>query len=284
MTGRLAGGLTARLLALFLAFAPVHTAFARGQPSILVCALITAGLVIERPFAAGALLALAMCIKPQLTLGFVLLAVFWRQIAKVLWTIALTALVTVCAVAPMTAEAVRLITAYLAAFSPVIGIVQGVGVDRLGFQLLNVDTLVPQSVYSAGIAAGIDAVILIVTGLAVWRSRDRLASLALVAAASLLIGYHRFYDAQILWLGVPAALAMTGTIAFPALVAAYAVFLIPGQTIAQRVFETSPDTPWAAILIRHQAIACVAIWLMFLYAARVRGGQDSQASRDVRPR
>ena len=102
--------------------------------------------------------------------------------------------------------------------------------------------------------------------------------MAIIASATLLIGYRRFYDAQILWLGLPAALAMARSRLFPFFAAAYAMFLFPGQTIAQRVFETSPDTPWAAILIRHEAITCVGMWAMFLYAARRQERCESLAS------
>jgi hypothetical protein len=269
--GRLAGGLTQPLAALFLAFAPVHTAFARGQPSLLVCALIIAGVTIERPLFAGLLFGLAICIKPQLAIGFVLLSAVWRQGAKVLWAFATASLVAICAVLPMKMESLRLMVSSLAAVNPVTGIVQGVGVDQLGFQLLNIDTLIPRALYSGGLVAAIEIIIVVVTGIAVWRSSDRKISLAIVASATLLIGYRRFYDAEILWLGVPAALALGNSRIFPVLAGAYALFLVPGQTIAQRLFETSPDTPWAAILLRHEAIACVGIWLIFLAAGRRQG-------------
>ncbi|HYA18804.1 MAG TPA: glycosyltransferase family 87 protein [Bryobacteraceae bacterium] len=268
MTSRLAGGLTAPLASLLLAFAPVHTAFARGQPSLLVCALVIAGVTIERPLFAGFLLALGMCIKPQLTIGFVVLAAVWKQWAKVLWTFGIGALVAICSVAPMKVDSLRLIASYISALNPVTGIVEGLGFEQLGFHLINIDTLIPPVLHSSLLGEVLDAIILIATMITVLRSSDRKASMAVVASATLLIGYHRFYDAQILWLGLPAALRTAGSRLFPFFAASCTLFLFPGQTIAQRVFENFLDTPWAAILIRHEAITCVGMWAMFLYAAR----------------
>ena len=92
-------------------------------------------------------------------------------------------------------------------------------------------------------------------------------SAALISSATVLIGYHRFYDAQIIWLGIPAILFFAQKPLSLLLCGCYAVFLVPGQTIAALWLGTQMDSPWAAVILRHETIALVLIWMAFVRIA-----------------
>jgi hypothetical protein len=92
-------------------------------------------------------------------------------------------------------------------------------------------------------------------------------SAALISSATVLIGYHRFYDAQIIWLGVPAILFFAQRPLSLFLCGCYAVFLIPGQTLAALWLGARMDNPWAALVLRHETIALVLIWMAFVRIA-----------------
>lgn len=279
--GRLAGGMTLPLLAFLLAFAPVHTAFGRGQPSILVSALLVASATLTSATTAGVFLGLALCIKPHLSWGLLLLAVLCGERRK--WFCAGTTFLFVSglAVLPMKATALKTLAANDTAYSAASGILAGINPQpsSLSFQLLSVDTLIPGSWYGSGVVALVYTGILAVTVLCLLRSKDRNLRLAIAASATLLVGYHRFYDAQILWLCIPAFIALTRNAVFRALQGCFALFLVPGQTILANLGfasfllfgrtspvnlpEPLPDNALFALLLHHEAWACVFIWLAF---------------------
>jgi hypothetical protein len=51
--------------------------------------------------------------------------------------------------------------------------------------------------------------LMLITLIAILRSTDLRVPIAVVASATVLIGYHRFHDAQLLWLGIPAIFVLT---------------------------------------------------------------------------
>ena len=81
---RMAQRWTLAVSAFLLAFAPLHTGIMEGQPCVLVCALIVISIVTPQPYIAGLLLGIAVCIKPQLALGFCFLALALNQGRKLI--------------------------------------------------------------------------------------------------------------------------------------------------------------------------------------------------------
>jgi hypothetical protein len=261
---------------LLLSFAPLHAGFGKGQPSILVCALIAASLATPQPYLGGILLGIAACIKPQLALGFLLLAIGLRQGQKLI--AACTTGLVVCAAALLWMKPGSLATwlSNLSAGTAGSGLMSGSNLNPLSFQLINVDTLIPPALFGMLAVSIVYALIAFVTALAVAREPDPRMAAAVIAAAVVLVGYQRFYNAQILWLGIPAMLFLVQGRMSLVLRAAYAVFLVPGQTIAATWLHLRPDGPWSLLLLRHEALACVVMWLIFAGTAIKRGnfGRD----------
>jgi hypothetical protein len=256
-----------------IAFSPVHTALALGQTSLLTCVLIAFSLTVEHAWLAGALLGLAACFKWHVAAWFVLLAAWndWRRLAA--------AAATCCAVmsvAIIHLKAGSLATLLAAMFSVGTGSGWGSGSssDPLSYQLLNLDGLLPERWHAASIIITLYLAVLLLSAVAVVRTNDRWTAIAVVAAASAIFGYHRFYDASMLCLAIPALLKLPEN--FRWLWGCFAVFLVPGQTMAARWLGPHVTGFWSFILLRHEMIACLLIWATFAYYAARRCAASPQ--------
>jgi hypothetical protein len=118
----------------------------------------------------------------------------------------------------------------------------------------------------------------LVTAFAIARAANDKMAVALIASATVLIGYHRFYDAQILWLGIPALLFLTHQRLSRCLWACYAVFLIPGQTMAALRFGIQTGDPWLWLLLRHETLAILIVWMLLASIAIARANVRVAAS------
>jgi len=45
--------------------------------------------------------------------------------------------------------------------------------------------------------------------------------------------------------------------------AGYCVFLIPGQTMAATWLNSRTNGPWSFLLLHHETLTCVVVWLIF---------------------
>jgi hypothetical protein len=112
--------------------------------------------------------------------------------------------------------------------------------------------------------------VLLVTMTAVLRARAPWMKVAVVAAAVPLIGYHRFYDAQILWLAIPALVLAGKWRGAPMLQLAFGVFLVPAQTLAHRVLGAYSSHPLAWIPLHVETLACFFLWVLLMILATDR--------------
>lgn len=258
-----------------IAFAPVHTALACGQTSLLTCVLIVLSLTVEHAWLAGVLLGLAACFKWHVAAWFLLLAAWndWRRFA-----VAATTCCAIMSAAIIHLKAGSLATLLAAMFSVGTGSGWGSGSpsDPLSYQLLNLDALFPGRGHSAIFLIALYLAVLLVSAAAVVRTNDRWTAIAVVATASAIFGYHRFYDASMLCLAIPALLTLPGK--FRWLWGCFAVFLVPGQTMAARWLGPSITGFWSFILLRHEVIACLLIWAAFAYYAAHRRAASPQLS------
>ncbi|MGA2881498.1 MAG: glycosyltransferase family 87 protein [Bryobacteraceae bacterium] len=252
---------------LLLAFAPLHTGLGRAQPSVLVCGLIFVSLFTTDPDIAGLLLGMAACIKPQLAAGFLLLALGQRQYRKLIVACVMVAVSTgigVALIAPGWFPALNW------NLREIVGSSSGLhsGPDPTSwYQLINLHILIPEALSQTPVEIILYALIVLLTIVAIRRAADHWMSAALISSATVLIGYHRFYDAQILWLGVPALLFFAQRPLSLLLCAGYAAFLVPGQTLAALWLGTRTDNAWRALVLRHETIAVVLIWTIFVCIA-----------------
>ena len=281
LVARRAKGWQLAVASLLLAFAPLHTGLGKGQPSVLVCGLLVLSLFTPHAFAAGLMLGLATCMKPQLAIGFLLLALGQRQFRKVM----------VACLVGLAATGVGL-AVIAPGWFPVLNsnvheIVGGSsGLNELNptswYQLVNIHILIPQALYRTPVEVIAYAIIVLVTAFALARAADYKMSAALIASATVLIGYHRFYDAQILWLAIPAMLLLTHRRIALCLWGCYAIFLIPGQTMAALRLGTRSDNPWSWLLLRHETIAILLIWMLLAWIAignRVASGRTGSLNQ-----
>lgn len=276
---RMTSGFSIAVWSYLLAFAPLHTGISKGQPSVLVYAFIVISIVTPEPYIAGVLLGIAVCIKPQLSLGFLALALVLRQRRKVIAACTTGLAVSGVALICIKSGALTTLMSTLAAVGSGSGMNSGSVLNPLSYNLINVDTLIPQVLYSFKAIAVAYAIIVSVSAIAVLRAMDTRIAVAVAASAVVLVGYHRFYDAQILWLGIPVLLVEIRGRMSLVLRACYGVFLIPGQTMAARWLNSPTDGALSFLLLRHEALACVVVWLIFAYAAISRGkGQEGTLS------
>jgi hypothetical protein len=246
-------------------FAHLHTGISLGQPSVLVCGLIFLSLFTQQPLAAGLLLGIAVTLKPQLGIGFLLLAAAQRQYRKVVAACALGLVVTGIALMLASPGSLHDLMSNLSQTSAPSSPNSSSPLNPSRYQLINVATLIPAPLYRPPIVIGISGIILLITVIAVARTPDRRIAVALVASATVLVVYHHYYDAEILWLNIPAMLSMAQKRISRFLWVLYAVFLVPGQTIAAQWFGLRPDNGWSWLLLNHETIAIVLVWTTFVW-------------------
>lgn len=269
------------VLALALVYAPGITATAFGQMPVPATALIALAVVARRagrPMLAGALLALACALKPQHAGLFVV-----YEALRGRWRVVLSAAVVGGVIAGVGAGVlwargfnwVDDLRANVGAFT-----VSGVGAPTrdnwLRFQMINLHYPLHEFITSVAL---VKALVFGVCGalmFGAWRLRpkdadgpDELLALAVVAAASLMVVYHRSYDAVVLLFPLAWCVGRAGAVAWwrvaivglPALVfvvnGAAALYhkALPGQAL-------EPMTHWrvwSLVILPHQAWAVAMV-------------------------
>lgn len=284
------------LLAACLAFAPVHTALAFGQTAMLPVALVLLAQVAarrERPALAGALLAIACALKPQLAGLFVVLEAMrgrWRVVASAAIT---GAFILAIGAGTLWARGID----WPAALRANIEVFQqsGVGsptaVNPLRFQMVNLQYPLHELLASRGavtaITLGGGALLLLALALSIardqrgagqapasancdWAAIDAgLLGLTVVSCISLMVVYHRYYDAALLLPGLALAATTWGRwpLARWALVAIpVGAFMLNGTAALYKV--SLPGAPleqlaksdvWRIALMPHQAWLIAAL-------------------------
>ncbi len=272
-----------------LAFGPVHTSVAFGQTAMLPVALILLAQVAasrRRDALAGALLAVACALKPQLAGLFVVLEAMrgrWRVVGAAAATGAVIAGVGAGALWLRGIDWPAALRANVRAFAE-----SGVGSPTrenwLRFQMVNLQYPLHELISSRAVVAGLTwgAVGALLGALALAtrpeRARraerapspaDNLLALTVVACASLMAVYHRFYDAALLLpaLGYVAAAwgrhAWARVLPFALLIG---VFLLNGTAALHHLSQTggplervAASVVWRTVLMPHQAWAILLL-------------------------
>jgi hypothetical protein len=270
-----------------LALAPIHTSMADGQTSVAaVAALVGALVLMRRGAVSGALTGLASAIKVQVGLPFVALALVrgrWRSGA---WAVAVIALLGVMALVPLTLSGQPWLTTwqdnllwasgpegpnYAGPENP--GRISLVNLQYPLRQLGAGDTTADLITY---LAVGLAALVYLRTTRRSDGSRD-LLDMSVVGVLTLLITYHRFYDAVLLVFPITWAFSAwhDGRRATAALVLlCCADFLFPFQATLS-VWAQAGAVPswltaspvWDAVLLAQHVWALVALTGVLLVAA-----------------
>jgi hypothetical protein len=261
--GRAAGldGRRAVLLVLLgLSLAPVHTTISHGQPVAASVALLILGWIVlgDRPALAGALMACGAALKPSLSGAFALVGLLGGSRR---WVVSAGA--TFLAFFGIGELRLRLaghegLPAWLRALSASTqhGVNSASPENPGSAFMLNLELplrrLVDAPVTAQAIAVAIVLPMLLVASWKLWTDSSRrtgLRALSLLSVLSLLVMYHRFYDAVLLWLPLAVLLSDWDELgAWPRwlLAASLAVFSVNGQALLQAMVEAGRVPGWAA--------------------------------------
>lgn len=291
------------LVFLFLAlvFAPVHTNFAHGQTGLIIFGLVAGAhgaRVTGKPVLAGVMLGLAAALKPQLAAIFLAYEVFRTRWRVAIAGIATAALCLIIGVARLQIAGVDWLPQWqqnVATFAKS-EVGSPLATNPYRYQLLNLHyplhtltdnvTLVKVAVYAIAIVSGV-AFLLLRRG---RRDPGELIALALASIATLIIVYHRFYDAALLLFPLGLAvhqLALRATKPIPAHTPApaRAATFAPSLGVLVGVLALAAPTAsilfilkrdgkipaaladsrlWESLLLPHQAWALLWIGVMLL--------------------
>lgn len=283
-----------------LALAPLSTGLSKGQPAIAAIACLALGIAVGRgrrnDVAAGVLLGLGCCLKPQLIVPFLLLYVLDRRWRVLFAAIGVMAVCGGVALALLLRQNENWTAAWMhnvAASTTPSGMNSPLPQNPMRYQLINVQVLLaslvsqPSVLRAAMMLAGLALVLAL--GAALWwryrRHREHggeastdLALLSVLSIVSVLIIYHRVYDAGLLVFALAWAAAMLGrgrraealTVMLPC-----AVFLVPGVPILEQLGSSGRVPPalresflWNAVVMPHQIWALLILLVIFIRVCR----------------
>jgi hypothetical protein len=278
-------------LAAALALAPLHTGMATGNPAVLAVALTVlvvwaAGRGSE--VLCGALLALAICLKPTIAFCLVFYYLLRRRWIIAAVAAAMTLLIAAVAAVRMAVAEVPWLTDYMENNRLVLapgGLGDFTSADPLRFNLVNTQVLFYSLFGSISLAQWLSLFLTAVL-FAVWlwfffqrrspsgelRPNDFLQISALFVL-SLLPVYHRFYDAGLLlwplWWGL--LVAESRKMRFLTVVAILP-FFVPGAALLDRLTQqgripsaVTNSSWWNLIVMPHEIWSLIAISILLLF-------------------
>jgi hypothetical protein len=280
------------LIGLALGLAPLHTAIATANLIIPVCTCGVAAIWCaehNRNTLAGALVAVALCLKPPVGIVFVAYAVIRRRWHVALLSAGLSAFVSAAAILRLWISGTDWVGSYLANINKMFAagaINDFSGANALRFQLLNLQMPIYSVTGNASLANQITWLTVAVLALAwLWLilqdcGRFDLLGLSAIATIALLPSYHRFVDGILLML----PLCWCVTVREKELKSVSRLvmflllpFLIPGASLLvalaeKGVLPTALTTNWwwNTVIVPHEIWATLAISIALLYAMRLK--------------
>ena len=280
------------LLAAWLSCGPVATTLEFGQLGLVVLALVTAALGTPRrgerrwtpAWAAGAALALAGCLKPQLAgvfaIGFIALG-RWRELG---WTLGVGLAIAAIAVLRLEAAGVAWVDGLLGNLRRFAGtgFADPSPANPVAWQMVNLEPLW-RRFFADGAGVGVAAVLVAAVAGVAWRLRgaDRepyaLWVMSVAAVVTLLVAYHRAYDAVLL--AVPVVWAVRRLLdghRWPSAIvlAGVAVFWPPLPELLNHLSHHTPlprSTGWPfwmeTAVMYHRPVVLVGVLGVLLLAA-----------------
>jgi Glycosyltransferase family 87 len=284
------------LIAGMLAFEPVSTTIALGQPSIIVAALAAASILSGtrgRESRSGLFEGLAIGLKPQLAIGFAAPYILARRFRYSVVVAAIVVIVACIALVRLSSHN-QWIANYMTnlhfAFGP--GGSSDAGPsnpDRI--ELINLGYLFSLFLTSRSLGGGLALAVglaLALPGLKELSQRPTgvmlLECVALLAAVELLVFYHRAYDAVVL--AFPMAWALSPAVplrrSWPVLLT-LGCYILPGGVAVQVLGQShyvssaiSSSVVWRTLIVPYQAWA-VLIMALWLSGCLLRPGSGAAA-------
>ncbi|MBZ5664994.1 MAG: DUF2029 domain-containing protein [Acidobacteriia bacterium] len=269
------------------ALAPWHAAIAWQSLSAPAIELAAIGTSLQSEVAGGLVTGLSLCLKPQLAVWFLLFDLAKKRWNRITWAFALFTLVTLVALVRMPSGWLHSYLENLRYFFA-IGDVNDFTVhnpDR--FELLNLQVIfyyLTRIYRIANILSWLSA-----AGLVFLWSRRKYqsdsAQLATIVLIGLLPVYQRIYNAGVIVLLLPYAIARWSEIRGKLLLAACSVFLIPGTAILQILYERHriSETVWNQSWWFNLFVGPHATWaVLAIVAILIFWRENSCAERDER--
>ena len=273
--------------ALALGLAPIHTGLATENPAVLVVALCVAIVWLARHARenlAGLLLALAICLKPQVGLCF-LLFYFIRCERRIAWVATtVSGFIALLAVARMFFTGTPWLSSYIENSRKIFAsgaINDFSAANPVWFHMLNLqvalDPLLENVSWTNFCAVGLGIALI---GVWLWltlksgRNVSPLLPLSTLAVISLLPIYHRSYDAALLVLPLGWALLQESQepTAVRSTLALLALFLTPGGALVNQVAERAHISVsithswwWRSFIVAHQVWALMLLSTLLLW-------------------
>lgn len=275
------------------ALAPIHTGLATGNPAILAASLTVVAHwanVRNREKLTGTLLAVAICLKPTVAGGLLLYYLARRKWKIAAVTIAVAVMITGLGAAPLLLAGIPWISSYL---ENTRRIFSAGSVDdftraaRLRFDMINVQILLGGLFRNAGLVNLLSR-ILGFSGLLCWmlgcyrrRTTSGMLEISTIFVLSLVLVYHRFYDAALLiWPLAWSLLIVRSRAAATLTIVAIVPFFLHGQVLlADEVGKFPPGITnswwWNNIALPHEAWALIFLTALLLFCM-VRGTVEAK--------
>jgi len=196
-----------------IAFAPCITGIKMGQLSMILTALVASGHALRlsgRPMAGGVLLGMAAVLKPQIGLVFLAYEIFrwrWNVAGPALAVAVIVAILGIVRLEANGVPWVESLSSNVKEFTTGIGNGNPMPENHLRYQMIDLRPVVHNFTADRAMAAVVTFGVMGLMGLAAlaaWLRKledgRELLAMSIGASASLLIVYHRFYDASILLL------------------------------------------------------------------------------------
>jgi Glycosyltransferase family 87 len=287
-----------------LALAPIHTGLVTENPAVLVVALCVATVWVaehSRENLAALLLALTVCLKPQVGICFLLFFLLQRR-WRIAWVASgLCSFIALIAISRMSIAGTPWLFTYInnsrQAFSS--GAINDFSeANPVWFHMLNLQVALdplPGKVSSSNFGALAVGVVLMCgwlrLGLKSGRHSTPLLSLSTLVVISLLPIYHRSYDAALLVLPLGWALlqGMQQTAAPRSTLGLIALFLTPGAALVNQIAERAHMSAtithtwwWRSFIVAHQVWALLLLSTLLLWTMAKSSAVPSSEEIDMR--
>ncbi|HEY7209091.1 MAG TPA: glycosyltransferase family 87 protein [Bryobacteraceae bacterium] len=253
-----------------LVFSPSYVGIYDGNPGVIVISLVTLAILSESRIARAILLGIALCFKPQIALCAICVLILWRR-----WRIVAVAIVlfAICLLAGTRdrswwqSEQRNLAVS----FEPG-GQSDPSPRSPVAWQFLNAQTLVSYPVPDRTFANAIVWVLgAALTGVFLLGAKSRWQAVAFFSALTLLLTYHRYYDAQLLLLAIPFLVELwPRRITFAMVAVCLLVLAFPIQSVLARKLGFAATVPslQQAVLLRNQPAAVLSLTFLFAFTRR----------------
>lgn len=289
--------ITCLFAGLILALAPLHTGVAVGNvsiPAIAISAFAVWAGSVRKDIAAGLLLGVATCLKPQLCICFVLYYALRKRWQIVLFSAGLTAAVLVVGVLRLEISGAHWLSDFLhnarqfVVDNPTVDFSEK---DPIRFTLIDLQVLI-YSLSGSIAKARVGALLVSVALLSGWfwlgfksdRRPPELLTLSTLVVLNLFPVYHRNYDATVLVFPIcwflstpeclPKKIAGTGFLLVM-------LFALPGAVLLQQLARAGRISSrivksgwWNTFVMPHETWALLFLSILLLYAMALTRGRE----------